>query len=212
MVLQICLHCQHIWHKWHQTDANMKYDLSYAHLHIKHKFEKVYIFNSEGNHILYHTHMAHSWTPERSWSDKNCFYFTLLFQIHNVHPSRIDNIFVTFLAAIYLTWGFQTWRVFIDINQCGSFSFQGFWEVNMRLNMYNPAAWFETAFCFCYWSMPKLSEALHGLVFHFTKECYNADTLLCVSYWASFTAENYCYDKNHILITPVFPHTSLNVI
>lgn len=54
-------------------------------------------------------------------------------------------------------------------------------------------------FCFCYRSMLKLSEALHGLVFNFSKECYNADTLLCVSYWASFTAENYCYDKNHIL-------------
>lgn len=67
-------------------------------------------------------------------------------------------------------------------------------------------------FSFCYWSMPKLSEALHGLVFNFSEECYNADTLLCVSYWASFTAENYCYNKTLILITPVFPDSSLKML
>lgn len=125
----------------------------------------------------------------------------------------IDNIFVMFLAAIYLKWEFQIWSVFFLWHKSMWF----FLISRFLRSKYAPLVLYSSLVCwllfsFCYWSMPKLSEALHGLVFNFSKECYNADTLLCVSYWASFTAENYCYNKTHILISQVFPDSSLKML
>lgn len=120
MVSQICLCCQHIWHKWYPTDSYLKSETFKYKTQIWGRF--MFLIVKEIVSLMTHTRLTVTTAGHQKWSrsDKNGFYLTLLFQIHNAHPSRIDYFCDIFSSYIYLKWGFQTWCVFLDINQCSS--------------------------------------------------------------------------------------------
>jgi len=144
------------------------------------------------------TYMAHTVTTVDHQDEPEKWHKNL-FQIHiKSFRCALAIFFVMFLAATYFKWEFH----------CSSFSFQDFSVVNMRLNMYYTAAWFVDCF----------SAFAIGQCQSYPKPCmgwcliFPRNVIMLTPCFVFLTEpENYCYNKTHILITPVFPDSSLKM-